>query len=210
MTNTTAPAAMGSGLTNGVQLPGGKLVVPHRNGCNEVSASGAHALWSDDHGLTWVAGEPTAETAAGASVNECALALLANGSLLLMARSQDGGVTRNRVSALSADEGATWSVPRVEGALAGFATCEGSLLAHKGDLFYSQPQDRGGARANLTIRVSRDSGDSWPSDAEHALVVHAGPSAYSALGETALGELAVLWEADDKDLMFATTKFFDR
>ena len=37
----------------------------------------------------------------------------------------------------------------------------------------------------------------------------AGASAYSCLGETHMGELAVLWEADGKDLAFATTTYFD-
>lgn len=208
VTNTTEASALGSGLTNGVQLSSGKLVVPHRNGCNAAKADGAHALWSTDHGATWEPGESTRPTATGGTVNECALAPLANGSLLMMARSQ-GAAKENRIATISNDEGRTWSVPRVEPELAGFATCEGSLLAHRGDLFFSHPQDPAGTRSMLTIRTSRDNGDSWPSDAEHSLLVHAGPSAYSALGETALGELAVLWEADGKDLMFATTKYFD-
>ena len=207
--NTSEASALGSGLTNGVQLGNGKLVVPHRNGCNAVKADGAHALWSTDHGETWTAGESTPSTAAGASVNECALAPLANGSLLMVARSGDGGAAANRVSTVSDDEGATWRVPRVEHLLGGFATCEGSLLSHRGDLFFSHPQDPAGTRSMLTIRASRDNGDSWPVDSDHSLLVYAGPSAYSALGETALGELAVLWEADDKDLLFATTKKFD-
>jgi hypothetical protein len=40
-------------------------------------------------------------------------------------------------------------------------------------------------------------------------LVHAGPSAYSSLGTTARGELAVLWEMDDDDLGFATTTLFN-
>ena len=207
--NTTDPSMLGSGLTNGVQLSSGKLVVPHRNGCNAHKADGAHALWSDDHGATWQAGATTPNTAADNTVNECQLAPLANGSLLMIARSQQGDAALNRVSTLSADEGKTWSVPRVEPALAGYATCEGSLVARKGALFFSHPQDATGARSKLTIRRSLDNGDSWPTDSANGLLVHAGGSAYSCLGETALDELAVLWEADGKDLMFATTRFFN-
>merc|ERR1711939_1066700 len=117
---------LGSGLTNGVQLSSGKLVVPQRNGCNAHKADGAHALWSDDHGATWQAGATTPDTAAGNTVNECQLAPLANGSLLMIARSQQDDVALNRVSTLSADQGKTWSVPRVERELSGYATCEGS------------------------------------------------------------------------------------
>ena len=39
--------------------------------------------------------------------------------------------------------------------------------------------------------------------------MHEGASAYSSLGSTSKGELAVLWEADGKDLAFATTTHFD-
>jgi sialidase-1 len=209
--------AEGSGLANGVVLPSGRIVVAHRNGCNAHKADGAHALWSDDHGATWVAGQavpPAPPAIPGA--NECQIAPLRNGSLLLMARAQsttldaDGPIDANRVSAVSDDGGATWSAPRVERSLAGFATCEGSIISHgKGSvLLFSHPEGAGGSRTNLIIRASRDDGDSWPRGAADVLVVHAGASAYSCLGATALGEAAVLWEADGKDLVFATTKFF--
>jgi hypothetical protein len=64
-------------------------------------------------------------------------------------------------------------------------------------------------RERLTIRASFDDGNSFPSDAHAQLLVHAGPSAYSSLGTTARGELAVLWEMDDDDLGFATTTLFN-
>eukprot|EP00937_MAST-01D_sp_MAST-1D-sp2_P004129 g4129.t1 len=220
--NTTAPAELGSGLAAGVQLPNGRMVLAQRNGCNAHKADGAHALFSDDHGETWAAGQSTVATAAGDTANECQLAPLRNGSLLMIARNQ-AAQQRNRVAALSHDQGATWSALRVVHDLAGHATCEGSLHAPNGGsgngngngngngsgngsgtLYYSQPQGDGGARSRLTIRRSRDGGASWPE--ADSLVVHEGLSAYSCLGETALGELAVLWEADGADLMFATTK----
>ena len=86
----------------------------------------------------------------------------------------------------------------------GTATCEGSIFAYSGDLFFSHPQAK--SRERMTIRVSRTNGDSWSSDDQ--LLVHEGPSAYSCLGSTAKGELAVLWECDGKDLCLATTTFF--
>ena len=213
--NTTDPSQTGSGLTVGVQLPSGKLVVPHRNGCNAHSANGAHALWSNDHGATWAAGAGIPPTAEGAyAANECNLAPLANGSLLMIARSETKELPHNRISSVSDDEGRTWSRARIEPTLAGFATCEGSLFSHAfpsggagaaAALFYSHPQAISGNRSHLTIRRSQTNGDDWPNTAEDTLLIHAGPSAYSCLGRTAKGELAVLWEADGKDLAFATT-----
>ena len=248
--NTTASSQMGAGLATGIQLPNGRLVVPHK-GCNYPTGGqwdaptsdspasspafvGAHSLWSDDHGATWVAGDPTPPTVAGYPATECQVAPLANGSLLMMARSVQPKLGRvpsiawqtgqkpdcpgcqdplgaslgwlNRVSSVSNDEGRTWSVPRVEPSLAGYASCHGSLFRHKESVYFSFPENP--RRANLTIRRSSDNGDSWPADAAHELTVHQGPSAYSSLGATALGELAVLWEAWP-DMMFATTKYFD-
>ena len=81
-------------------------------------------------------------------------------------------------------------------------------VAHRGALFFSHPQDPAGGRTQLTIRRSTDQGESWPADSRSQLLVHPGKSAYSCMGETALGELAVLWEADGKDLRFATTTYF--
>lgn len=106
---------------------------------------------------------------------------------------------------LCADEGQSWAAPRVVSELSGNATCEGSLLAHGRKLFFSHPQ--ASTRERLTIRSSAD-GNHWPGGTGE-LLVHAGGSAYSSLGSTSKGELAVLWEADGKDLAFATTSHFN-
>ena len=211
---STMANASGSGLGSGIVLPSGRLLVGQRNGCNAHEAFGAHALWSDDGGDTWQAGQPTLSTPGVPPANENQIALLSNGSLLMMARAQGGrwgmaASTYNRVSLLSRDGGRTWSAPRVESALAGFATCEGSLLSHRGRLVFSHPEGPLGARSHLTIRTSRDDGETWGGGEHDALLVHSGYSAYSSLGETARGELAVLFEADNGDLLFATTTYFD-
>ena len=65
---------------------------------------GAHALWSVDGGVHWVAGSPTMP-----DVNENQLAPLRNGSLLMHART---GST-DRLSLLSTDEGKSWASPQV-------------------------------------------------------------------------------------------------
>ena len=52
----------------------------------------------------------------------------------------------------------------------------------------------------MTIRMSVD-GQTWPESA--SALVWAGGSAYSSLGVTADGMLAVLWEKDGKDLAYA-------
>ena len=79
-------------------------------------------------------------------MNECQVAALSNGSLLMVGRSETGDRALNRVSSVSHDLGLSWSPLRVERSLAGFATCEGSLMAHHGALFFSHPQNPEGVR----------------------------------------------------------------
>ena len=124
----------------------------------------------------------------------------------------------DRLSLLSTDEGRSWAEPRVVRELSGNASCEGSLIAYRPNkpdaasgsasaaLFFSHPA--AATRERLTIRRSRDDGDSWPAGAADVLLIHEGGSAYSCLGSTSKGELAVLWEADGKDLAFAATDYF--
>jgi sialidase-1 len=215
----------GSGLATGIQLPSGRLVLAQRAGCNgnSMGTLGAHALWSDDHGESWVAGLPTSGGAA--VMNECQLARLSNGSLYMNARTSSIG----RVVSLSADNGRTWSAPRAEPALSDAARCEASLIAVYPPqlaatiapavdavgavgvaaaapvpavvMYFSHPQSADASRKNLTVRRSLDDGATWPRS--EAVLVWEGPSAYSCLGTTLDGAVAVLWEKDGTDLGFA-------
>ena len=177
-------------------------MLAQRAGCNGNAAGGqgAHALWSSDHGVSWHTGQPLAK-----GTNECQLARLSNGSLYMNTRSSN----HDRLVAISNDEGMSWSEPVVESQLSGTATCEGSLIAvefslpgphtqPRTALFFSHPQAPD--RTHMTIRMSVD-GQTWPESA--SALVWAGGSAYSSLGVTADGMLAVLWEKDGKDLAFA-------
>jgi sialidase-1 len=235
--NMTSDSGKGSGLATGIQLPSGKLVVSQRAGCNShKSDAGAHALWSVDGGRSWTAGSPTA-----ADVNENQIARLTNGSLLMNARttgrnrlsllSTNEGQSWSApqvVAGLSGNatcEGSLFSF--APGGLHGGAAAAAPAAAAGGRggggggggggaaasdaslLFFSHPQAAN--RSHLTIRVSRDDGNTWSQGDgnDDELLVHAGGSAYSCLGSTSEGELAVLWEADGKDLAFATTKHFN-
>ena len=89
-------------------------------------------------------------------MNECQLAALSNGSLLMVGRSETADRSLNRVSSVSHDLGLSWTPLRVERSLAGFATCEGSLMAHRGALFFSHPQNPAGVRGVGRERVGCD------------------------------------------------------
>ena len=73
--------------------------------------------------------------------------------------------------------------------------CQGSLLGlngPKGTMLVMVNAAHPSARSNATLRVSYDGGRTWPV----SNVVYGGSSAYSALTETAPGEVGVLLEID--------------
>lgn len=181
----TGPGA-GIQLRHGARA--GRLVVP----CDHVEAGTrrgySHVAVSDDHGAHWRCAGRTPRD----GVNECEVAELPGGELLLNMRNYDRSRRARKVSA-STDAGETWSPPRDDAALVE-PVCQASLrvVRWRGRdlLLFSNPAsaDR---RENMTVRASLDGGRTWP----HRRTLHAGPSAYSCLAAPSDGEAAILYEA---------------
>ena len=191
-------SAGSTGVGRGIQLRNGRLIVPRYRalylpGTTTPAASESYVSYSDDHGKTWKIG---AMAKAPGGTNECQVAELADGTLLLNMR----GVTGNhRKIARSRDGGATWSEASEDAALIE-PRCQGSLqlftdtLAQdKNRLLFANPASL--ERKNLTVRLSYDEGRTWPV----AKQIHAGPAAYSCL--TILSDLtaACLYEGGEKN-----------
>lgn len=201
--------ATGPGV--GIQLARGphkgRLVVP----CDHTAAAyyfGSHAIFSDDGGESWRRSTPI-----GPTCNECQVVELSDGTLLLNMRSQDahGKVTvkgrpRNgyRSISTSSDGGATWTKPEFDSHL-GDPVCQASLIRYSttdspgpGPLVFSNPsppiEPGRGSRIRMTVRLSHDEGKTWPA----ARLVHAGPSAYSCLGQLPDGRIGLLYEGGEK------------
>jgi len=183
-----------TGPGNGIQLrsgpKAGRLLIP----CDHIEAGTkhyySHCIASDDHGRTWkIVGRTPSH-----QVNECAVAELEDGSLLLNMRNYDRS-KRARALSRSTDGGDTWSVVTMDPALPE-PICQASMVAsHDGRvLVFSNPANPSG-RTNLTIRRSRDGGHTW----SKGNVLHGGPSAYSSLatvgGRAGLAGFACLYEA---------------
>jgi sialidase-1 len=180
-----------TGPCNGVQLRNGphagRLVVP----CDHIEAGTrkyfSHSIHSDDGGETWSLGGSTPSD----QVNECTVAELSKGRLLLNMRNYDAN--RYRRTSMSDDGGASWSALRRDTALPE-PVCQASLVrlwdaGRKPVLAFSNPASQKG-RVNMTVRWSKDGGMSWYA----SQVVHAGPSAYSNLVELPAGRLGLLFE----------------
>lgn len=185
-----------TGPCNGVQIRkgvhAGRLVIP----CDHIEAGSqkyfSHAIYSDDGGDNWKLGGSTPTD----QVNECTVAELTKGTLLLNMRNYNQ--QRFRQTSLSNDGGQTWSALRQDQALPE-PVCQGSLLrlwqsGRKPVLAFSNPANQK-SRVGMTVKWSYDGGMTWP----NATLVHAGPSAYSNLVELSKEKTGLLYEAGVKN-----------
>jgi sialidase-1 len=183
-----------TGPGNGIQMQSkkykGRLVIP----CDHIEARSkkyySHSLYSDDGGLSWKLGGTTPTD----RVNECTVAELPKGTLLLNMRNYSA--SRVRQTSTSTDGGETWSEPIADSTLIE-PVCQGSLVSffkgRKSVLAFSNPANQN-ARTNLTVRLSYDQGKTW----KVKKVLYEGPAAYSNLVVLANGDLACLYEAGVK------------
>ncbi|HNY28814.1 MAG TPA: sialidase family protein [Candidatus Sumerlaeota bacterium] len=181
-----------TGPGNGIQLRGGRLVIPcdHKVRVEGTERDHSHVLYSDDHGKNWQVGGIAWE-----KTNESAVAELKDGTLLLNMRNNHGKSRRS--VAKSADGGLTWSPVAFDDALVE-PVCEASLVTTRrwneadDELLFSNPADT--QRVRLTVRLSRDGGRTWPMSRS----LHEGPAAYSSLCPLGGGEAGILYERGDK------------
>lgn len=144
----------------------------------------SHVFYSDDHGESWRLGGN-----AGRYNNECAVAELADGTVMLNARAWDDH--RVRGTAISHDGGMSWSEMSWNRDLPD-SQCQASLVRlhdASDQLLFSNPADQN-KRVNMTVRLSLDGGKTWPI-AQH---LYRGPSAYSSLATTNDGKILCLYE----------------
>jgi sialidase-1 len=201
--------ATGPGV--GIQLArgqhAGRLVIPcdHRRPLQGAQVTHSHVFYSDDQGRTWKLGGTVAPY-----TNECQVVELRTGRLLINMRNYWGRDARvaerggMRAVATSDDAGESWSELRFDRQLVE-PVCQASLIAlsvakhPQGDddatlLVFSNPASAT-ARHRLTVRLSRDSGASWPA----ARLLCPGPAAYSCLAELPDGQIGCLYETGQRD-----------
>jgi sialidase-1 len=192
--------ATGPGV--GIQLTrgqhSGRLVIPcdHREPVDGKSVKFSHVIFSDDHGKTWALGGTVDR-----HTDECQVVELADGELLINMRNywgRDGGRPDRagmRALARSRDGGATWSPLTFDSTLIE-PVCQASLIVvprpgrpEERLLVFANPASTT-ARRNMTVRVSPDSGKTWPI----AIPIDEGPAAYSCLAPLPEGRVGLLYE----------------
>lgn len=182
----------GAGPGHAIQLRSGRLLVPVWLNDEIRKNYRAAAVYSDDNGKTWKAGGIVPPSIEGA--NECMLFERADGTVAVNFRSRE----RRRSVSVSKDGGETWSEPRKVEALAD-PVCQGSVLAvikkgkPQGQVVFANPANEK-ARARMTLRLSKDGGETWPVEK----VLHEGPAAYSDLAVDRKGNILCLYERGEQ------------
>jgi sialidase-1 len=195
-----------TGPGHGIQLKSGRLVVPiwlayGKEGDHAPSA--AATIYSDDHGKTWIAGDLAVPNEGEfGNPNETMLTELSDGRVMLVTRSVSK--PNRKIITLSPNGAKGWSKPAFHDQL-WEPICMASITAHPsqpGTLVYSNPHTLKlnadgketpagrGKRENLSIKLSRDDGKTWPV----SKTLDAGPSAYSDLAVLTDGTVLCLWE----------------
>jgi len=159
----------------------GRLLVPSRVMVNyskhEEARGYTNAVYSDDHGKTWIPSEPFPLDGTG----ESGLVELSDGTIYINSRTHTR--TGNRWIAYSDDSGETWRDLRQDDELFDGPPdeygCKAALLRLDRDdgdiLLFSSPSPKMPDRKNITVWVSFDGGKTWP----HCRLIKEGPGNYT-------------------------------
>lgn len=178
-----------TGPGHGIQLSGGRLVVPGNHSCHSGLGHPyrTHVIVSDDAGRTWRLGATVGE-----KINESTVAELSDGRLCINMRSYHEA--NRRAVAFSTTGGDSWDGVALDQALVE-PVCQASLLRHTapgGRLLHLFSNPASTKRGRLTVRVSRDDCRTW----NDGRLLHEGPAAYSDLCSLAPETIGCLYERD--------------
>lgn len=183
----------GTGPGHGIQMSGGRLVIPcwadatPKLGETQLS----YVFFSDDLGETWQVGNPLDANTS----DECEVVELSDGTLYMNARSRQG--KKKRAYSFSKDGGLSWSPvkfdpllpePSCQGGLVGFTDTKGF---QKNRVLLATPANPK-TRVEMTVRLSYDDCQSWPV----SKVISMGYSGYSDLAVTRDHEALLLYEGE--------------
>ncbi len=186
-----------TGPVHGIQIKEGKKKGRMIIACDHIEEKTkkyySHIIYSDDGGDSWQIGGISPQD----QVNECSVAEIGRGKLILNMRNYDRDQMNRKIS-ISNDYGNSWGNIYDDETLIE-PICQASILRYtyngpkKNKLFFLNPSDKN-KRINMTLRLSNDLGSSW----EDFIIIHEGPSAYSDLTKLPNGNLGCLYEAGEE------------
>lgn len=202
--------AMGPG--HGITLRTGRMVVPiWLSTTHEHRPSISATIYSDDGGQTWNAGDVIVTTTDETpNPSEHQLVELADGRVLSNVRTESP--RHRRMMAVSPNGATEWTKPEFIDGLyepicmasivrssgkSGLDAAETWLVFSNPDSGPTQAEGKQGSRdrRNLTVKLSRDGGESWP----HSRTIESGPSGYSDMAVGPDGAICLLYEAESKN-----------
>ena len=155
---------VGLGPPGAIQLKSGRLLVPAYHSTSPWKGDGCvsagFTMYSDDSGRSW---QVSADFGAPFKANECQAVELANGDVLIAART----ISTHRIQVTSHDGGQTFDAPYVvpkDSLQQTIEGCEGSIVrddASPNVLYFSNPNNDLIIRRNMTIFQSLNDGQSW-------------------------------------------------
>ena len=194
---------LATGPNHSIQLRSGRLLVPvwlsTGSGGNAHRPSVTATIYSDDGGDSWQASEIAIPcTEKFVNPNETVAVELADGTVMLNARNESSA--GRRIVVTSPDGASDWSEPHFQEDLVD-PVCMAGLVRYSRDgnnvLLFSNPDTPTGRR-NVTLRMSRDEGQTWPISRS----IEPGYSAYSDLAVTRDGTILCFY-GRSKEIHFA-------
>lgn len=183
-----------NGPGKGITLQDGTLVFPAQFKDKEQMPHST-LIYSKDKGLTWSVG-----SGAKSNTTEAQVVTLEDGSLMLNMRDNRGG---SRSVAVTSDLGQTWTEHPTSRTALPEPVCMASLIDNpyipSMVLFSNPATDKG--RYNITVKVSLDDGNTWPSDLQVLLDEGKGWG-YSCLTMINEQEVGILYEGSIANLVF--------
>lgn len=184
----------------GITMRDGTLVFPAQY-IDSSNLPYSTLIYSKDGGNTWKAG-----TGARSNTTEAQIVELLDGSLMLNMRDNRGG---SRAVAITKDLGQTWTEHASSRSALPEPICMASLVRFNFKnadgtiepiLLFSNPASTKD-RNNITIKISRDEGLSWPSE-YHILLDEGYGWGYSCLTQIDVYTVGILYESSKAHMLF--------
>ena len=193
----------------GITMEDGTLVFPTQ-GRDASGKPFSNITYSSDGGKTWQTSNPALDVPGGTT--ECAVVQLADGALMLNMRANSNrgneGIDNGRAVAVTKDLGTTWQEHSTSFRALPEPTCMASLYVHEDTgkdvrkrlLLFLNPNSKT-ARDHITLKVSLDEGNSWPSEYWLLLDEWKGRG-YSCITSVGSEHIGVLYESSQADVVF--------
>lgn len=194
---------------HGITLEDGTLVFPTQ-GRDKEGEPFSNITYSQDGGKTWITSNP-----AFSNTTECMAVQLADGSIMLNMRdNRNRGNKENngRRICTTSDLGQTWTEHPTSRKALIEPTCMASIHKHeyqqdgkkKSILLFVNPESYS-ARDHITLKVSYDDGNTWPSDKKILLDEYSGRG-YSCISSVEENTIGILYESSQADMVFQQVK----